>query len=191
MDQRVYLDASDASVSVRELQTLLRTAARCQRGSVTLASDGIFGKETEEALRRFQQSENLPATGQVDLMTWNALVRAAAECADARCPGAALCPVSDAAVLSAPDRDPDFVFFLQAVLHSLGNICRFPEPVVFSGVYDRATASAVAAVQSLFGETPTGALTPAVWNNLVSFCNTECAKRQAALFAERTSESGS
>ena len=191
MDQRVYLDASDASVSVRELQTVLRTAARCRRGNAALASDGIFGTETEEALRRFQQSENLPVTGQVDLVTWNALVRAAAECADARCPGTALCPVSDAAVLSAPDRDPDFVFFLQAILHSLGNVCSFPEPVVFSGVFDHATASAVAAVQSLFGETPTGALTPATWNNLVSFCNTECAKRQAALFAERTSESGS
>ena len=184
MDQRVYLDASDASVSVRELQTLLRTAARCQRGTAALASDGIFGAETEEALRKFQQSANLPATGRVNLDTWNALVRAAEECVSMHCPGPAVCPVSDPAVLAFPDRDPDFVCFLQAMLHAVGNACSFPAPVVFSGVYDSATASAVAAVQSLFGEKPSGVLTPTTWSNLVDFCNTECAKRQAVLFAE-------
>ncbi len=35
--------------------------------------DGIFGQETENAVKDFQGSHNLPLTGIVDFATWEAL----------------------------------------------------------------------------------------------------------------------
>ncbi|HAL11938.1 MAG TPA: peptidase M14, partial [Ruminococcaceae bacterium] len=36
--------------------------------------DGRFGRGTENALRQFQQAEDLPATGRTDAATWQALM---------------------------------------------------------------------------------------------------------------------
>ena len=37
--------------------------------------DGVFGEETERAVRRFQMRNNIPPNGFVDKTTWNALIR--------------------------------------------------------------------------------------------------------------------
>ena len=200
MDQRVYLDASDASVSVRELQTLLRTVSRCMNGGPVsdsiltgesiLASDGIFGTETEEALRRFQRSADLPVTGRVDLVTWNTLVREAQHCTDAHCPGNPVCAVADAAILSVPERDPGFVRILQTMLRTLSPLLPTEKEISCSGVYDSTTAEAFSAVQTLFGRRATGLPDLISWNDLVSLYNTEAAKRQSALLSSPP-ESGS
>lgn len=39
----------------------------------TLNIDGIYGKETEAEVRRFQKEHGLPVTGVVDLATWDAI----------------------------------------------------------------------------------------------------------------------
>ena len=184
MEQQVFLDASDTSVSVSELQTLLRITAYCEgRGShAALASDGIFGAETEEALRQFQRSAGLPVTGRVDYVTWNTLLRRAHACAEEHGAGQTLCPVADMALLAEPDRDPDFVLLLQTVLHTVSPVCGFPEEISLSGKYDRATTRAVARIEALFGLPETGRLSPKVWSDLAQLYNTESEKRQASLF---------
>ena len=40
-----------------------------------LALNGIYDSATEEAVKRFQRASMLPATGKVDLRTWNRLSR--------------------------------------------------------------------------------------------------------------------
>lgn len=57
---------------VHNLQRMLRTAL----SDDDLVIDGIFGKETEDALRRFQKSQDMEPTGVADENTWVVLKRA-------------------------------------------------------------------------------------------------------------------
>lgn len=57
---------------VHNIQQMLRTALPDDG----LVIDGIFGKETEDAVRRFQKSQDMEPTGVADENTWVALKRA-------------------------------------------------------------------------------------------------------------------
>jgi peptidoglycan hydrolase-like protein with peptidoglycan-binding domain len=60
----VLLVLGSTGPSVRQVQRAL-----------DLVVDGIYGPRTERAVRHFQVSSGLPATGRVDLRTWVALMR--------------------------------------------------------------------------------------------------------------------
>ena len=50
--------------------TWLRALAKAYGGIYLVNIDGIYGTETEEAVRNFQIKYNLPDTGVVDYKTW-------------------------------------------------------------------------------------------------------------------------
>lgn len=64
----IRLSLGDRGDQVRDLQTQLR-----RLGFGYSKVDGVFGALTEQAVRQFQQSLGLTATGQVDEVTWAAL----------------------------------------------------------------------------------------------------------------------
>ena len=57
--ERVLLSFGDTSPTVASLQRKLR-----------ITDDGIFGPQTEAAVRGFQKRTKLPVTGDVDVRTW-------------------------------------------------------------------------------------------------------------------------
>ena len=62
--------------TVRELQKILTSVSRLE-DNLKLdpkGIDGDFGDNTEKAVKAFQESRNLPASGRVDTATWKALV---------------------------------------------------------------------------------------------------------------------
>ena len=56
--------------SVRQMQEQLNAIARVYTAIPTVAVDGVFGAQTEAAVRAFQQVFGLPSNGIVDLPTW-------------------------------------------------------------------------------------------------------------------------
>lgn len=58
---------------VRSLQTMLRMIGKENGDLPTVIPDGIFGRQTEAAVRSFQAFANLPATGIVNQQTWEAV----------------------------------------------------------------------------------------------------------------------
>lgn len=64
---RIAVKRGDKSDEVAALQVRLRLAGE------PVGADGDFGGGTEAALKRFQQSKRLPATGVADPATWAAL----------------------------------------------------------------------------------------------------------------------
>lgn len=56
--------------SVRQMQEQLNAISAVYTAIPTIAVDGIFGPQTEAAVRAFQQTFGLPANGIVDLPTW-------------------------------------------------------------------------------------------------------------------------
>jgi putative chitinase len=67
MPARITVKRGDKSDEVTALQVRLRLAGE------PVGADGDFGGGTEAALKRFQQSKHLPATGVADAATWAAL----------------------------------------------------------------------------------------------------------------------
>ncbi len=64
----------DRSLYVRELQSYLRALEPDE--AFLVIPDGIFGPETDTAVRRFQNTVNLSETGIVDVVTWTQIVEA-------------------------------------------------------------------------------------------------------------------
>lgn len=69
-----YTD-KDRRNHIREVQEFLRGIAQINPSIPTVFTDGIFGKETAAAVKAFQLEYGLPVTGEVDLRTWNELLR--------------------------------------------------------------------------------------------------------------------
>jgi peptidoglycan hydrolase-like protein with peptidoglycan-binding domain len=64
----------DVGSDVRFLQTMLNDLEQFE-GRAGLAVDGVYGKATENAVRAFQQQMRLPVSGDVGILTWNALAQ--------------------------------------------------------------------------------------------------------------------
>ncbi|MCR5793311.1 MAG: peptidoglycan-binding protein [Lachnospiraceae bacterium] len=64
------LTVGTRSDKVAQLQRQLNTIARDYPAIPRIAADGIYGRNTEEAVREFQRIFNLPQTGVVDFPTW-------------------------------------------------------------------------------------------------------------------------
>ena len=60
---------------IRELQMFLHGISHTAP-LPHLIPDGIYGVQTAEAVRQFQQQNHLPETGKADTETWNALAQA-------------------------------------------------------------------------------------------------------------------
>lgn len=58
---------------VRDTSAVTRLQQSLRRAGLTLDVDGLFGPQTESAVRAFQHRNSLPITGEVDAATWTAL----------------------------------------------------------------------------------------------------------------------
>ena len=65
----------DSGYAVTNIQYLLAYLAEFYSEIPPLTLDGIYGPATESAVRAFQTLFELPVTGEVDLITWDALYR--------------------------------------------------------------------------------------------------------------------
>ncbi|MCI5704726.1 peptidoglycan-binding protein [Candidatus Pseudoscillospira sp. SGI.172] len=69
------LKRGDTGEKVRILQYMLSMLAQFNDTIPPVTVDGVFGAETEEAVRAFQHKKHLPETGVVDAETWDYLYR--------------------------------------------------------------------------------------------------------------------
>lgn len=67
------LQDGDSGELTELVQVLLDIAARHYSNLPTVKADGVYGAETEKAVRALQKTASLPETGIMDRSTWNAL----------------------------------------------------------------------------------------------------------------------
>jgi peptidoglycan hydrolase-like protein with peptidoglycan-binding domain len=160
-------------VAIRNLQRYLRAIAYFDERIPKVGIDGVYGPETERAVRAFQQIAKLPVTGTVDQVTWEALYAYY---------------LADQAKHDAPVRISHFprlpedytlevgeqqflVSIIQNALRELAVDYDWPVEVPLTGSYDEATASAVRVFQELNGLPATGGVDRATWNALANTYN--------------------
>lgn len=159
------------AAEVREVQHWLRRIAQQDDRIPLIGVDGIYGEQTQAAVRAFQQAYRLPVTGTVDRLTWQALqevdraVRDYHHCSD----GPHL--LHDESESLGPDTADDRVWILQAMLHTLHRRGDIAQDVPLNGRYDAGTEQAVRQVQRLGRLPQTGCADRATVDLLASLYN--------------------
>ena len=134
------------------------------------AVDGIYGQQTEAAVRRFQEIFNLTPDGIVGKATWYALVRlytAVTRLGELRSQGQQFYAInwSPPGGLQTGDTG-EKVRLLQYMLSVLSTYIPSIPPVTIDGIYGSATRAAVLAAQRRFRLPETGTVGTQTWNEI-------------------------
>ena len=151
---------------VRELQEYLRALSATDERYPLLGVDGLFGPQTTEAVRVFQQTTNSPVTGTVERADWERIVREYGNLILQTVPARSIAPFPyPTFVLKSGDRDP-LVYILQVMLGAISNQA-FP----VTGIYDAATEAAIRKQQLAADLLPTGEVDRITWDYLAALYN--------------------
>ena len=165
------LTLGDAGNDVETLQEELNRIGQNYPAIPKIKSvNGIFGTDTEEAVRVFQEIFGLPANGQVDKATWYRIkryyagVKSLAELVsegvslqEAQLPFETVLRIGSVGI---PVRL--IQYYLNVIAYFGGIFDIFP----LNGIYDEVTAEAVRAFQRYFGLNPSGEVDRDTWNRL-------------------------
>lgn len=147
---------------IHELQTLLRCVVRGSELSV----DGIFGGQTEAALRTFQEKQGLTVTGVADEETWNALREAYAVSRVIQGQAEPLRIVLQPGQVLEKGSENLHLLMMQAMFFALGRLLVEVPPVRITGRLDESTQQAVRWLQALAGLEITGEIDKLTWRAL-------------------------
>lgn len=158
---------------IYELQFYLRTIQLAYGERNLINPDGIYGSETTEAVRRFQQQFNLPVTGMVDRATWDRIYEEYLKAEELLAPAERilLYPVSITELKVGDAYDE--IYILQVLLKKNEERHYGNSNVQITGVYDEATENAVRDLQRTFNLPQTGIMDKLLWNRFVKYHNTK------------------
>jgi Putative peptidoglycan-binding domain-containing protein len=159
----------DTGREVREIQYFLSYIADFEESMNHIAADGIFGPETHSAVVAFQKIYGLEPNGIIDTVTWDAIYRAyrgiIAHLPSQYVAGAPFVyPGSPLRVGS----EGESVVILQEYLNYISNVFTTIPKLTIDGFFGLQTERAVTIYQSIFSLDPTGRVSAATWNSIVS-----------------------
>ncbi|MBQ4139709.1 MAG: peptidoglycan-binding protein [Clostridia bacterium] len=152
----------------KNLQRYLRQLAYFDEDIPFVPIDGNKGSDTTAAIRAFQSSRGLPATGVADQETWEAIYDEYLISLEKEAPPSGFSPF--------PSEPRDYAlrvgdegFPVSAVQHMLGEISVFfpIAEMAVSGKYDEATRDAISELQARYLLPVTGEVDKLTWNALV------------------------
>lgn len=167
----VPIKEGDAGNNVRILQTELNRIARNYPAIPKIEKEnGIFGVDTTESVRKFQEIFSLPQTGEVDKSTWYKIKQyynGVKGLADLSSEGIS---VAEATVPFANEFSAGMsgipVTTVQYYLSIIAYFNGALEPVPRSGTFGPETVAAVERFQEFYGLPVTGIVDNATWNTI-------------------------
>ncbi len=151
---------------VRTLQTMLRTIARAEPAVPSVVPDGVFGADTERAVRCVQRMCGLPESGEADRETWRAVCRMY----DALSPMVLPAPVLqlrwEPMQVILPGARNSHLYLIQAMLTALADYYSNVPPVRVTGVHDGGSAEAVRWLQRMGALEASGTVDQRTWGLL-------------------------
>ena len=158
------LKQGDSGQSVTAIQYYLNVIAYFNGNLNTMPIDSVFGEQTTNAVKVFQQYFSLPVTGIVDRDTWNKITDAYGEVVANLPEGYAgiQAQLYPGYVLSEGMRGEN-VRNLQTYLSAISDVLPQVSKITVDGVFGPATTQAVRDFQSLYGLPVTGNVGPSTW----------------------------
>lgn len=152
---------------IGEIQRYLHDLSYYDAGIPRIVPDSIYGEETAQAVRSFQQRYGLLVNGEVNPATWEKIVEVYLRLAGTPALPLEVFPREVGRILDTGDSG-FAVMVMQVILHLLSE--RFPNfpQTAITGEYSEETAAAVTAFQELSGLPPTGFVDRPTWNVLAA-----------------------
>lgn len=151
---------------VRELQYYLRALSANDERYPRIGLDGLFGPETEQAVRVLQEISGAPITGTVQRADWERLVTAYDRSIRQSSPTMLIAPFPSPDFVLTPASHEPIVTILQVMLNDI-----MRAPIAVTGVYDEPTIQSVRLLQ-IAGELPlTGLVDNVTWDLLATLYN--------------------
>ena len=166
-----FYKIDDQTAAIRILQEQLRAISRADSRIPAIFIDGIYGAETENAVRSFQKTRGLHVSGTVDLKTHRALATEynLYNLRNERFVGAPDFDSYKDGVISYGDKF-DGVLALQLLFRSIAEQNDLFQ-IEADGVYGNQTATAVRLFKALRGAEINETVDRLFWNELVLFAN--------------------
>lgn len=165
------LRLGDAGNNVRTKQVQLNRISRNYPSIPKInPADGVFGQETDDAVREFQRIFNLTVDGIIGKSTWYRiayLYSSVKRLSELDSEGISLDEIAQqfSSILSFGDTG-DEVKIIQYYLAVVGNYYESIPPIPITGDFEEATLQAVIAFQKTFGLDPDGIVGQQTWNEL-------------------------
>lgn len=156
---------------IYELQSKLRKIAQTNKNMKVIAPDGIFGSETETAVKEFQALYGLPVTGIVDFATWNKVMQEYANAVYKTSPGLAIIPFPNPDYKTYLGEKSDIIYIIQIILSAVAVVYDDFENIVPSGIFDEETSDAIRRFQEINRLPVTGIVDKQTWNTLANNYN--------------------
>lgn len=151
---------------IESMQHMLRVVSQGDSRLVPVIPDGIFGQKTKEAVTAYQRGKNRPATGVMDLETWELLVEDYDRELILQQEAEPLIPLLNPRQVIRPGERNDHVNLVQAILRVLSSRYGFSQPPAVSGVLDAPTVAALRRFQTLSNLPATGSVDKITWLHL-------------------------
>ncbi|MBR5534885.1 MAG: peptidoglycan-binding protein [Ruminiclostridium sp.] len=154
------------STPIRDLQTMLSAISQVHREIPRLWPDGQFGEDTLEAVMVFQRQAGLPVTGEVDQITWEAIVQTHEEVQRQLAPPrpVSLLPHHGSDIL--PGQSTPLLYPIQGMFLALSLVFDPVRGGAVTGHLDENTAHNIRWVQSKGAREETGILDKDTWEDI-------------------------
>lgn len=151
---------------IRSLQTMLRTIAQREPLHPLPEPDGVYSKQTAQAVADFQRRRGIPPTGVTDQNTWEQIVKAF-EPAKIETEKAQPVQITlNPGQVIRPGEENHILYLVQSMLITMAELLNgFPSPD-HTGILDPETERALIAFQLHSGLRPTGSLDKQTWKAL-------------------------
>lgn len=154
---------------IREIQGYLYGISYYNEKIPRIIPDGIFGKESQIAVKAFQQEYSLPITGEVNKPTWEKIIYIYKKLVRSEPETISVFP-SKSYIMKQGDKGYP-VMVLQVMLSAVMENCSSCEKINATGFFDASTVRAVKSFQSMTQKSETGNVDIAMWNILARTFN--------------------
>ena len=157
--------------TIRRLQERLRLIAQYGNNMPLETVDGIYGEETANAVRAFQQLFGLTPTGEMNYETWTVLDEVYAAVFEKTSPPIPLDVFPDGDFVLKQGEESPLVVIVEIMLNTLAAAFDNLPEVETTGVYGDSHSSAVQKFQGVNNIEPSGESDKLTWNALARLYN--------------------
>ena len=155
---------AEPTKEVYELQYMLRKIAQITGIIPIINTDGIYGADTREAVRKIQSQSGISPTGEVNRETWDKIFEIYKESVYSAAQGEPIYAFPYPAYTSRAGERSDIITLIQLILSSLSVIYDDFEEIEITGVNDEKTVAALKRFQGYHGLPETGVLDKRTWD---------------------------